>query len=193
MKGKIKLGEGVYHIFGRGHNGMVIFKEDYDFKKFLYLAERFRKKYKCEIRVFVLMNNHFHIQIRSARIQMFISRLVQAYTGYFCTRYNHQTRVFAPSPEPVLKKALDWQIDNALYILNNPVEAKLAKSAGDYKWSSYHFYTQRRSSLKQIITVSTNFIHINFESIKSLQEALKPKLMQMQSMKNYKQGPSATG
>ncbi len=103
---------GYYHLYNRGINKRIIFKDDKDYKAFLsylkfYLTtidlrglssqvkvppSRKLKNYQGEIELlaYCLMPNHFHLMVRQNSdygISHFMSSLITKYVRYFNTRY----------------------------------------------------------------------------------------------------------
>ena len=54
-----------YHITSRGNERKNIFKNEYDFKKFLEYLEAANKRYRAVIHIYCLMSNHYHLLIET--------------------------------------------------------------------------------------------------------------------------------
>ena len=105
------------------------------------------------------MSFHVHLEAGCKDPLALATLLSCAYTGYYNARYHNGSAVFEHPPLIYQKKTLEWQVDNLLYIVNNPVVAGLCKSAGGYRYSSYDFYTDRVTSLSRVIEVNTSLMH----------------------------------
>ena len=55
------VNSGFYHIMIRGVNKQIIFNNDEDRILFLRLMKHYKKKWKCKIHAYCLMDNHVHI------------------------------------------------------------------------------------------------------------------------------------
>jgi len=53
--------EACYHIFNRGHNREVVFRQDDDRCFFLELWQRYRDRFALRMYHYCLMDNHFHV------------------------------------------------------------------------------------------------------------------------------------
>ena len=52
-----------FHVMGRGVRRGSIFREEEDYRLFMFLLEQMRSKYPFTLHAFCLMTNHFHLQI----------------------------------------------------------------------------------------------------------------------------------
>ena len=186
MKGRSK--PDVVHIIMRSLDGCLIFRDRRDFIKFLSLLGHFSKKTDSHIYAFAPMSFHVHIEAGSKDPLALATLLSCSYTGYYNTRYHNGSAVFEHPPTIYPKKTLEWQVDNLLYIVNNPVMAGLCKSAGEYRYGSYDFYTGRITSLSRVIEVDASLMHENFESLTDFKKAIAGKLAYERQMENLKYG-----
>ena len=62
-KKKLLIKGKVYHIYNKGNNSEILFRESQDFEHFLRLVEKYITLV-AEIYVWVLMPNHFHLLVR---------------------------------------------------------------------------------------------------------------------------------
>lgn len=152
-----------YHILNRGVDKMNIFRNLYDFQRFLKTMlyyqiigpkPRFslfapttnsldKNKKIVEIICFCLMPNHFHFllkQLTDGGITEFISKLSNSYTKYF----NAKTRRVGPLLQGEFRSVLTESNEQLLhlsrYIHLNPSVSGLADNLEKYPWSSYLEY-----------------------------------------------------
>ncbi|MFC1600156.1 transposase [Patescibacteria group bacterium] len=125
-----------YHIFNRAAANRLIFKQDKDYRYFMYKISQFKKKYEIEILVYCIMPNHFHLSLRSdhdpKNISKFLKALQQSYAIYFNREYGNKGHVFESR---FTHKPIETNISLARvkrYILNNPVRKGLVKKY--YEW-----------------------------------------------------------
>lgn len=156
---------GYYHIYNRGNQKQVIFKEADDFRFFigrlyeylfgvtnLYGRGEYRRKIlplnSYSVVCYCLMPNHFHILIRQEN-NIPISRLVQnlatSYAKYFNKKYNKIGHVWQDrfKYKPILDDSyLLWL---SAYIHKNPETDGLLSDFRTYKWSSWGEYSDNKS------------------------------------------------
>lgn len=112
---KIYIPESYYHVYNRGLNKQIIFKDDYDYATFLNLLKRYLSKdpvknkkgieYKnlydqIELLAFCLLPNHFHLLIYQNNLKStsdLMQRVTTAYTRYFNKRHKRGGPVFHES------------------------------------------------------------------------------------------------
>lgn len=176
----------VHHVFGKSVKGGKIFIDRADRIKFLKLLNNLLIRFGAVIYVFALMDTHFHLLVRSRCVAIIVEYLIKAYTGYFSQKYHTSGPLFLWPIEPKEKIRIDWQIDCMLYILNNPAEAGMCKSAGEYFWSSYMFHTKRGTSLSRYIKVDTSLFTQNFKSLQQFKQELSTKLDYQKSIARHK-------
>lgn len=146
-----------YHIYNRGVDKQIIFKDDDDFTVFLgllkrYLGDMVEKKPNrtnhpnfhrdIDLLAFCLMDNHFHLFIYQKENNLAITELMRslttAYSMYFNKKYERVGPVFQQRYRAVLTTTDSQLLHITRYIHLNP---KLYK---DYEWSSYPYYTNKK-------------------------------------------------
>jgi REP element-mobilizing transposase RayT len=137
--------EKYYHIYNRGHRRSLIFQEKKDYQHFCNLMLKYLKKYDIVLVGYCLIPNHYHMILRLGNsvsdISKFMHRFMTAYCSYFNRKYNLLGAVFQ---NPFQARKLDGYEDllNMIeYLKQNPVEARLVRKKGKYKW----LYINRRS------------------------------------------------
>lgn len=139
---------GIYHIILRSVNQHIIFEEDADYQKFLFILSDSIPHYDIDIYAYCLMDNHIHLLISSSAEQLshffqsLGTRFVRWYNNkYFRTGHLFQDRFFSVPVDS--ERQFLWTL---IYIHNNPIKAGVCQSPSDYRWSSYHaFYGERNS------------------------------------------------
>jgi len=148
-----------YHVFNRGNEKQLIFKDEEDFSVFyFFMQEAFcpnetfaKRKSKKQLRrkllpaeafnlkVYCLMPNHYHFLVRqnsTVSISKLIAKICTSYSKYFNKKYKRVGHLFQDRFKAVLIESdsqFNWTIE---YIINNPKEGGLVTNTCDYKWSS---------------------------------------------------------
>jgi REP element-mobilizing transposase RayT len=136
-----------YHIYNRGINSDILFKENDNYNYFLKLYDTHIDPI-AETFAWCLMNNHFHFLIRIKEVEEIkteikiqpsqsFSNLFNAYTKAFNKKYNRHGALFE---RPFRRKWVNY--DNyfqnlIVYIHNNPVHHNICEHPLEYAWSSY--------------------------------------------------------
>ena len=136
-----------YHIYNRGINSDILFKENDNYNYFLKLYETHIDPI-VETFAWCLMKNHFHFLIRIKEIEEItaeikilpsqsFSNLFNAYTKAFNKKYNRHGALFE---RPFRRKWVNYDsyFQNLIvYIHNNPVHHNMCDHPLEYAWSSY--------------------------------------------------------
>lgn len=141
-KPRIYSSTGIYHIVLRSVNQHIIFEEDADFQKFLYLLSDCKMKYDLTIYAYCLMNNHIHLLLKSApeNLSSAFQSLGTKFVRWYNTKYVRTGHLFQ-------ERFYSTPIENdrsflavLIYIHNNPVSAEMCRYPSEYRWSSYNSY-----------------------------------------------------
>jgi len=131
-----------YHIGSRGNRRDALFMDRTDYKVFLSILHHVNEKAPFTLASYCLMTNHYHLLMSTSEqpISKVMSMINKRYADYYNTKNNTSGHVFE-------KRYFDKPIGTpygileiSRYIHLNPVKAGIAKSAEDYKWSSYPVY-----------------------------------------------------
>ncbi|MBP1924324.1 REP element-mobilizing transposase RayT [Sedimentibacter acidaminivorans] len=141
-KPRIQFEGGVYHIVQRGNNKEYIFKNDDVKKQLLNIIVESKEIMRFEIYGFVIMDNHYHIVIRSHEvpISQIMHRIDLKFSKYYNCTYNKSGHVFQDRYKGILVKDDKYLLSLIRYVHQNPVKAKMCKKVSDYYWSSDSYY-----------------------------------------------------
>jgi len=129
-----------YHIVVRGNRKQVVYRLDSDYRKYMNMLIKFKKKHKFKLYGYCLMPNHVHLvgQMEEKNsLSMFMRALNRTYAGYFNIKYEKVGHLWQGRFKSKVIVKDKYLIDCINYIENNPVRAGLAKSPHEYPWSSY--------------------------------------------------------
>ncbi len=146
----------VYHVCIRGNNRQFILLEEQDKIIFLRSLERFRARFKFKLYGFVVMDNHVHLIIQTDNL-INISKIMHAitlsYSVQFRKKYGYTGYVWQGRFKSNIIEGDHYIVKCIDYIHNNPVRAKIVQRPEDYPWSSYHFYHDLSSDIKDYLQI----------------------------------------
>nr|WP_297771412.1 transposase [uncultured Butyrivibrio sp.] len=136
----------------RSVNQHIIFEEDSDYQKFLFILSDCKKKYDIDIYAYCLMNNHIHLLLNiptdklASFFQSFGIRFVRWYNNKYA-RSGHlfQDRFYSSAIES--ERAF---LSALIYIHNNPVRANMCRYVSEYRWSSIRFFYGAKNPLVNV-------------------------------------------
>jgi len=154
---------GFFHIYNRGHNRDVIFKDTQDYSFFLKRVRQILGLQKFglsrwmsplpsdafAVLSYCLMPNHFHFLIcqeTNLSISKFISKLCTSYGVYFNTKYENIGSVFQDQFKAKLVDDDAYLTHLSAYIHNNP------KKPREWPYSSLSDYFNATNIRKEQIT-----------------------------------------
>ena len=165
---RIDVENGWYHVMSRGLNRQAIYADDADRKHFLELLEEFSLRYRIGIHAYVLMDNHFHLIVRTSEVNLSAAMqwLKTSYSAWYNARHGRSGPVFGDRFKSILIENASWASRLSIYVHLNPVRigmlslGKKDRAAGrmgkksvpddvvrerleklrTYRWSSYRAY-----------------------------------------------------
>jgi REP-associated tyrosine transposase len=175
---RIDVEGGWYHVLNRGIERREIFKDETSYEHFLELLSKMPERFGVKVHGYVLMNNHYHLQIETPRANL--SKAVQwlnvSYSVWYNRRYRRVGPLFQGRFKAILHEQATCGVTINRYIHLNPV--RLRKQGGhegrsgvmeevsremvservralkEYPWSSYRFYSGRVKSPDWITTAA---------------------------------------
>jgi putative transposase len=122
---------------------------------------------KIKLITYVLMPNHFHLEVQQTGVkdlENFMRCLIIKYTMYFNKKYKRIGTLFQGRYKAVSIFGKERLIDLSLYIHRNPIEL-LAENQPleSYPWSSYPTYLRNY----HVKWLSKDIILSNFENVKT--------------------------
>ncbi len=139
---RIEFEGAFYHVLSRGNERRDIFYDDDDRRMFLATLGEMAQRFEIEPLAYVLMNNHYHLLLRSLRANL--SRAMQwfgvTYTNRFNARHARSGHLFQGRFKSMLVENDAYLLGLSRYIHRNPLRAGVVKRLVDYRWSSYRTY-----------------------------------------------------
>jgi len=151
---RIEFEGALYHVMSRGNEGNDIFIEDKDREVFLKALGEICERFEIDIFAYVLMDNHYHLLIRTGRANL--SKAMQwlgvTYTRRFNDRHARSGHLFQGRFKSILVQNDAYLMQLSCYIHRNPLRAKLVDRLARYRWSSYPIYAYGYQSLDWLTT-----------------------------------------
>src|SRR4030065_2173313 len=137
-----------YHITSRGNERKNIFKNEYDFKKFLEYLEAANKRYRAVIHIYCLMSNHYHLLLETpmGNLSQIMRHINGAYTTYYNTKRKRFGHLLQGRYKETLIQAEEYAEELSRYIHLNPIRAGIRSKLEEYQWSSYQYYIGKKQT-----------------------------------------------
>ena len=131
-----------YHVLSRGNDRQNIFRSDRDRKTFLKLLANFPERFQIEVFAFVLMDNHYHLLLRTldANLSRSMQWLNTSYTRRFNMCAQRSGHLFQGRYKSIIIENEAYLLTLSCYIHRNPLRAGMVERLADYRWSSYRIY-----------------------------------------------------
>jgi len=136
-----------YHIYNRGCNRQRIFANDGNYRFLLRRAKSFLADCPLSVIAYCLMPNHYHFLLRPEiddALSPFIQRLFNSYTQAFNKQQERSGTLFQGRAKTILVDTDEYIIHLCRYIHLNPVEAGLVTHPGEWPYSNYLEWVERR-------------------------------------------------
>jgi len=181
--------EKYYHVYNRGNNNEIIFKEIENYHYFLRLTRKYLLPV-AEIFSYALMSNHFHfvIRIRSAekiperyktKPSLAFSNLFNAYTKAVNKRYGRKGSLFEKNFKRI-EIADEEYLKNLILYVNTNAEHHDVDKAENYPFSSLLGILRNNNHI-----VNNQEIIRLFDSIENFEYSIKQKRINIELIKNF--------
>ncbi|MBR6281384.1 MAG: transposase [Lachnospiraceae bacterium] len=147
-KARTVSSSGIYHIILRSVNQHIIFEEDFDYQKFLFVLSDCEEKYDTSIYAYCLMDNHIHMLLRadSDCLSSFFQSLGTRFVRWYNNKYSRCGHLFQDRFYSVAIESPRSFLLALAYIHNNPVKANICRVPSEYRWSSYNAYFGQKNT-----------------------------------------------
>ena len=178
-----RIQEGSFHVYFRGNHQNSVFYFYRDRIMFLQLCNTFAKRYQTVIHEFVLMDNHVHLHLTTNSLSEFMRRFLQVYSRWYNSEHKTDGHLFTSPFNSSAKFGIESQVESMLYILQNPLNAKICTEPGMYEWSSYRFHFGMKSKLSEYIDIDTSLIDNYFRTKRDFDNAIYEKQISISEIK----------
>jgi putative transposase len=163
---RLEIPKGWYHVINRGHQRKAIFRDQRCYEDFLKRLGQFPERFGVRIHTYVLMPNHYHLQLELGSRLSLSAAMHWLNTGYgiwFNRRYRRPGALFQGRYKAILFDPDECLLAVHYYIHLNPVRVGILKAVEaeegaldktlllkrrerlrDYEWSSYRDYAGLR-------------------------------------------------
>jgi REP element-mobilizing transposase RayT len=139
-----------YHIFNRGANKELIFREAENYHFLLRRVKEASLKFQAAIIAYCLMPNHYHFMLRQdgeLLISQFIQGIFNSYSKAFNKAFQRTGTLFEGPYKAVHIDKEDHLLHLCRYIHRNPLEAGLVNDLSDWPYSNYLEWVGKRSGI----------------------------------------------
>lgn len=165
---RLTVSEGsINHCTWQSHSSCKALKTDDAKKKFMALLKKYKDRYGIQILSYCLMDSHPHVVVLATKGQEAFSKFWKQVNWGIARWHNLQN---TSSGQVVKDRMKSPAIQDGLYQLrvmrygdNNPVRAKIAQSAGQWKWSSHNHYAYGDED--DLITDSPEYLALGSDPI----------------------------
>ncbi len=136
---RIEYPGALYHLTSRGDGREDIFLDDRDRERFLKILGQVCGRFGWAVHAYCLMTNHYHLlaETADANLARGMRQLNGVYTQAFNRAHDRVGHVFQGRYHAVLVQKESHLLELGRYVVLNPVRARLARRAEDWRWSSY--------------------------------------------------------
>ncbi len=145
---RIEYPGAMYHVMNRGNQRQDVFRKKIDCETFLERLGHFVELFNVELYCYVLMNNHFHLLLRTreANLGRFMQSFLTSFTIILNKRNKKSGHIFQGRYKAHLVESEQYISTLSRYIHLNPTRIKKYKDISidekkniltQYTWSSY--------------------------------------------------------
>ena len=147
---RIEFEGALYHVLSRGNEQKDIFRDNEDRESFLNCLGEMSARYETDIFAYVLMDNHYHILLRTNRANLSkgMQWLGATYTRRFNNRHLRAGHLFQGRFKNIIVQNDAYLMQLSCYIHRNPLRAGIVKRLADFTWSSYPAYAYGKAHPK---------------------------------------------
>jgi REP element-mobilizing transposase RayT len=130
---------GVYHVFARGNDKRLIYRDDQDRRTYLRMLRGTVRHCRWRLLAYCLMDNHVHLLVETpaANLGTGMQWMHGLYAREFNARHRRSGHVFQGRYGAVRIKTDEQLWTVAVYVAMNPVVAGLCARPDEWQWSSH--------------------------------------------------------
>lgn len=164
-----------YHLYNRGCNKDLIFREEQDYQKFLQIIKESDMRDYLELYAFSFMPNHYHFlvkQISATPVSKWIQFIFNRYVKFFNKKYERSGTLFESK---VKGKKIDKPeyLENIIHYIHNNPDSEFLK-----KQSSLRFLNEGMIINREFYNEFFGRIEQYFQEFKIYQKSKKDDIME---------------
>jgi len=135
------------HVICRGNNRQDVFHCDSDKLKYYTLLRELKEENRVDIFHYCLMDNHVHIIIflkPENTLSKFMKQVNLSYFHYYRKLYGYFGHFWQDRFKSSIIEIDSYLLQCGKYIELNPVRAGMVTDPGQYRFSSYNFYSRSK-------------------------------------------------
>jgi len=162
-----------HHVMNRGINGMDVFPNDRLKGIFLNLVREKSRLLKIEIYAYCILDSHFHIVLQNSvgKMSELLRQICSQYASIYRKIEGGRGYVFQDRFRSTLIQDDSYLKMSILYVLLNPVRARIVLNPFSYNWSSINEYFSKDKDNSEKV-VRGDFVEGLFVNKKNLTEGL---------------------
>jgi putative transposase len=154
---RVDVGDTVYHVLNRAVGRLRIFDDRDDYQLFLHLLREAREMTDMRILGYALMPNHWHLLLypkNDGDMALFMHWLTNAHTRrvHALTETTGTGPLYQGRYKSFLAKTDTHLLTVLKYIERNPVRARLARHAENWRWGSAWLRLQGTTKQKTLLS-----------------------------------------
>jgi len=136
---RLQIENAFYHVMNRSIDKIKICSGSSDHERFVDRLAEISSRFDVRILSYCLMSNHYHLLFQTplTNLSRVMKHLGQVFTRRSNQRLSRDGPLFRGRFKSILIGEEEYLMQVIRYIHLNPVEARIVKSAEEYRWSSY--------------------------------------------------------
>lgn len=136
---RIELPHGIFHVVARGNERKAIYRDATDRERFLETLALGCERYRWRALAYCLMTNHYHLLVQTpeANLARGMRHLNGVYAQRFNRRHGRGGHLFQGRYQAILVQEDEHLLAAVLYLVRNPLRARMCEQVGEWPWSSH--------------------------------------------------------
>jgi len=162
-----------YHVYNRGFLRSELFADELDYRCFLDLLGKTLTSHPIELSALCLMPNHWHLCLwpnEENVVSRFMQHLTSRHVSSWRKRWGTSGHLYQGRFKCIPVATESYYFRLVEYVELNPVRAKLAEQAEDWRWSSAWIRSEGANGNEWGISLSQNPIPVPGNWLSHLRE-----------------------
>ena len=143
-----------YHVFQHGLGSLKLFENSRDRVKFIEYLELANKKFSARMHCYCLMDSHYHLIVETpnGNLNRIMHTINVGYSVYYNRKRQRKGPLFMGRYKAVVVDADSYLHYLSAYIHLNPVKAGLVSDPGDFEFSSFKYFIDKKDKPDWLVT-----------------------------------------